>query len=494
VYCPRCGFRSEREPGREGCPRCGPSTPLAISKRARPAPRAPLPATRSSHSSLKLALALLTLAVAVLGFFATKRTEREPSPIPSSDAPPVEALDAGPELAPPVPSTPIPTPTLENGAPVPRLPELSSATVSAPLLARAKELARDHPGEEWLREYVVNLHFWLAVKSMEARRYDEAERYLDDSEEWAAPAGEVAGYRAVLFRNEELWATAESWARRALASGSTTDPAEMHHIIGKAYYFREEVDRAIEEFRAGLAIREAPHIRASLELAERDARTSDGFSRQRLSHFIVRYEGETMEDTGRMALDQLERNYASLISQLGFEPREPVPVVLYTRRSYLEIGGSHWSGGQFDGKIRLPVRGIHWGEDYIRRTLHHELAHAFYYSLARGHDPRWLNEGLAEYVVGERSTTVGARLAPYVHDGDGLERCLLSQIYDCPVFYPASASLVDYLIQMRGMGGIRDVVTHLGEGETTDEALGKVLGRDERQFLRDWEHFLRRRM
>ena len=281
----------------------------------------------------------------------------------------------------------------------------------------------------------------------------------------------------------------------AIAQGSRTDLAEMHHIIGKAMYFREELDWAIEEFEKALAIRKAPEIRASLERAMRDSRTSDGFSRQRLSHFIVRYEGETMEDVGRMAIDALERNYASLVSQLGFEPKEPVAVILYTRRSYEEISGSrqHMTAGLFDGKIRLPVRGVRWGDAYIRRTLHHELSHAFFYSHTGQHDPRWFNEGLAEYVEGERTRDAIDRLAPSLRNGASLERCLLTTGYDCRVFYPAAASVVDYMVQMRGMGGIRDVVTDLGEGKDVDETLRRIYGRDERSLIADWDQFVRRR-
>jgi hypothetical protein len=61
------------------------------------------------------------------------------------------------------------------------------------------------------------------------------------------------------------------------------------------------------------------------------------------------------------------------------------------------------------------------------------------------------------------------------------------------VFYPAAASLVDYVIQMRGMGGIRDLLGALGEGNDIDGALRRVLGKDEAGLIRDWEHFVSRR-
>ena len=92
-----------------------------------------------------------------------------------------------------------------------------------------------------------------------------------------------------------------------------------------------------------------------MHLCERDmtiAEVADRFDRQRLSHFIVKYEGEAMEDTGRMVLGSLERSYAYLKSTLSFEPAEPIVVLLYARQDYAALGGPHWSAGFFDGKVR----------------------------------------------------------------------------------------------------------------------------------------------
>ena len=447
-----------------------------------------------------VAIGALVILVAVLPFWlppSQKRSGRE-APLGSGATGTVERSirnETTRDVATRDAGTPDPASTPVDKEHIPELPTLSATEATPALLARATELALEHPGISWLQQYVVNCHFWLARNSMDERHLRDALGYLDGSEQWGTPSGDVASYRAIIYRDQHAWKLAEQCARAAIDADSKVDAAEMHHIIGKARYFREELDGAIEEFEKALAIRDAPHIRASLELAMRDARTSDGFSRRRLSHFIVRYEGETMEDVGRMAIDALERDYASLASQLGFQPEEPVSVILYTRRSYGEIsgGGWHWSGGLFDGKIRLPVQGVHWGDEYIRRTLHHELTHAFFYSRTGGHDPRWLNEGLAEYAAGERTTDVGDRLAPYLSEKATLEDCLLTRLYDCRVFYPASASLVDYMIQMRGMGGIRDVLSQLGEGLDIDDALHRVVSRDERGLVRDWEHFVRRR-
>ena len=80
-----------------------------------------------------------------------------------------------------------------------------------------------------------------------------------------------------------------------------------------------------------------------------------------------------MEDTGRLVLGSLERSYGFLKSRLDFEPKELVVVILYSRRDYSELGGPKWLAGLFDGKVRVPVRGLvnldnHVGVDAAARV------------------------------------------------------------------------------------------------------------------------------
>jgi len=392
----------------------------------------------------------------------------------------------------PVPVPTAPRPRALPDPEIPDLPDLNTIVMTTTLLEYAKNVAREHPGENWIREYVVAAHFLLAAQKLRERRYREALRYVDGSEDWASSPGDVATFRAVIAGAQEQWDIARSWAETAIAYGSQSNPAEMHHIIGKAHYYREEMDKAVEEFRKALAIKDDPNIRASLDQALREARTADGFRSRRLSHFIVRYDGE-VEGTGRMVLDTMDRSYASLVSQFGFEPSEPVVVILYSRQDYRQMGGPHWSAGLFDGKIKVPVQGLERVDERIKTTLHHELAHAFIHARAGKSAPRWLHEGLAEYVEGTRTVDNGKLLASVLGSGRSFDHCLPTARCDPQIFYPAAASMVDYMIQKRGMGGIRDVLGALGGGDDIDSAMRRVLGSDVSGFIRDWEHFIRRR-
>jgi tetratricopeptide (TPR) repeat protein len=495
----------------DSCPRCGvvfaklgtarPEKPREPVPRPEPPPAAPEGKRFSGFN-----VAALSLLLTLCGALALQHFEGARGPDP-------EAVEGGRgrgrEVVVEVPSPPgyetlvVPRPgpapapaggeASGTGRELPSLPELNEQTVNQALIERAVSLAREFPDEPGLREYVSAAHLLLAGKAMRERRFDEALRLVGRAEEWGASSGQTATFRAVIYGQLESWDAAEKWARTALAYGARDNAAEMHHLIGKAFYFREELPEAIAEFRQALRIKNDPAIRASLERAELEARTSSGFDRRRLSHFIVTYEGSTMENTGRMVLDTMERSYSALVSQFGFEPEEPVVVILYSGRSYLEMGGPHWSAGMFDGKIRVPVAGLERLDQHIQTTLHHELAHAFVHARGGGSVPRWLHEGVAEHMEGVRSVQHGKFLASILNQGRTLDACLSTANCDVEVFYPAAASLVDFMVQSRGMGGIRDVLVALGRGGDVDSALRGVYGRDEAELFREWQHFVKRR-
>ena len=106
--------------------------------------------------------------------------------------------------------------------------------------------------------------------------------------------------------------------------------------------------------------------------------------------------------------------------------------------------------------------------------------------------PRWLNEGVAEYVVGARTQHFTRTINVPIETGS-LVRCIVEEACDRPMFYSASASMVDYLVKFRGMVGIRDVLDALKRGQSIDFALDAVFEADERGLAREWETYVVRR-
>jgi len=82
-------------------------------------------------------------------------------------------------------------------------------------------------------------------------------------------------------------------------------------------------------------------------------------------------------------------------------PKNKIPVVFYSktqfRRSTL---APHWAGGYFDGKVRVPLDSWLGEKRKVKRTLRHELAHAFVTAIAP-HATSWVQEGIAMWAEGQ---------------------------------------------------------------------------------------------
>jgi tetratricopeptide (TPR) repeat protein len=379
---------------------------------------------------------------------------------------------------------------VSDTAPGPDLPPIDPRNITPALLDHVVELSRQYPNNEEVREAVGRAYLALAYQLYSRGRFQESLEAAETADSWGAAPRDIARVCARSCLELRDISEAMKWAQNGLAFGPDAD---MYFVVGKVSYLREEMDKAIEAWKSALALREDSETRTALEKALRESKVADSFDRQRLSHFIVKYEGGEMEETGRMVLGSLERSYSYLKSTLGFAPDEPIIVILYARREYAELGGPRWSAGFFDGKVRVPVRGLANLDKNVEGTLRHELTHAFIYAQAGDNCPRWLHEGIAEYCEGSRSERYGKMLAQKIEQDGDFSYCLTGQRCDVRFFYPAANSLLEYMIKSRGIGGVRDILTHLGNGRDIDGALQEVMGRDEIGLIQEWQRFVRRR-
>jgi tetratricopeptide (TPR) repeat protein len=509
VNCPKCGFG---DAGDVSCPRCGVVfAKLAQARPVRSAPVEPPPDPspgQPSAASLTniLLLSVCFIALGMAGWYVTQRSIPPPqgilpSPVhtpaasdgffPRGESSPPAAGD-GDLVLPTVPATrTVPEVVAPPAVVDVPLPTLSSATISADVVRQVVALAQQYPEVPAIRQHAAAAHVMLAERHIAQGRLQDALAVLAQAKPFDPDPQDVARTSAIAYLGLREPQQAQQWAQAALAFGPDAD---MYNVLAQVYYLREELPRAIEAWQNSLALRESPEVRAALERALRESRVEGNLDERRLAHFIVKYEGDTMEDTGRLVLGSLERSYAAIKSMLGFEPAERVVVILLTRQDYAALGGPYWSAGRFDGKVRVPVRGLTHLDSHIESTLRHELTHAFIYARAGEGCPRWLQEGMAEYSEGVRSSQFGRRLAEKLEEDDALLYCLATNNYcDVNYFYPAATSLVEYLLAQRGMGGVRDLLSDLGRGNDIDRALQARIGRNQMELLREWKQWAVRR-
>lgn len=100
-------------------------------------------------------------------------------------------------------------------------------------------------------------------------------------------------------------------------------------------------------------------------------------------------------------IDVLEEEHARISSQLGCRTGEKIVAIVQAPEVYRDTTGSGaWSGGQFDGRIRIPLM-YEKGRvgPRMRQVFAHEIVHACLAQM--GSFPAWFHEGMAQKLSGE---------------------------------------------------------------------------------------------
>jgi hypothetical protein len=161
-------------------------------------------------------------------------------------------------------------------------------------------------------------------------------------------------------------------------------------------------------------------------------------------------------------------------------PPSVIVVILYPAREFHDVTGTpSWTGGIFDGKIRVPIGGLSRMTDGLRRVLTHELTHSFVASKSGGNASRWMQEGLAQLEEG-KSPSQGALTAlgrTYRSDGSR---------WGEELDYASSLALVHFLVGRYGFSPLAEILEQEGRGLSEDQALHHVLGVGTERLFHDW--------
>lgn len=239
---------------------------------------------------------------------------------------------------------------------------------------------------------------------------------------------------------------------------------------------------------------------AAASAAAQDGRVEERYSERASSSVLLVYDGQRLEPgVERSLLAALDSVYADLVEDLGSAPSRNVEVVVYAERDWrLATQAPDWSGGLFDGKVRVPAQGLTGVTPRLLSVLKHEMTHAFVQARTNGHAPVWLHEGLAQLEEGKTSAAYSSAL---------LEAWRASRTFDLPALegsfrrfsagqvrsgYVVALAAVEMLRETRGPGAIGHLLDRLGEGTPVEDAMRETVrgGYDRVESdLADWlEH------
>jgi tetratricopeptide (TPR) repeat protein len=259
--------------------------------------------------------------------------------------------------------------------------------------------------------------------------------------------------------------------------------ADVLYYLGLVLYETDYREQAIKLWEQALILAPGRHeITAVLEKARRETAVETGMDRGHSSRFNLTYDPGVDTTFALAILDVLENASNQVGAELGHFPGARVPVAIYKRDDYKNVTNSpDWSGGVYDGTIRLPFGSLGQITPPIRSILFHEYAHVVVFDLTRGNCPVWLNEGIAEMFgrqqfdpsipghgqAARKGTFIDIRRLEGGFSGLSASEATLA--------YQQSYSMVNYIVQTYGWHRAKAMLTALGAGMKIDRAIASAL-------------------
>jgi len=403
----------------------------------------------------------------------------------------------------------------ENLPPAPKTPQRWSLANIASGSGTATPTGTPPDSVEFSAETLKKLRQNLSTKPTDAEARAELVRALNSAAWLQVTRGDLSGARAnleealsldkrdsILVSNLAVvhlrmsnYQAAEALLRSYLNVDRNNQ--EAHYLLGESYYGQEKLAEAIDEWNAGLRLGPHPEMSRSLEKAQKELRVHDQLGEVLSTHFILRYDRKVSDQQlGQQILNTLEALYSQLTMELMSKPPATIVVILYPDQTFFDITrAASWAGAVFDGKIRVPTKGLTGLTPVLRATLIHELTHAFVAALPQD-CPTWFNEGVAQLQEGESAAPLRRMLEQLSQTDRFIPlRNLQLSFSKLPeatadIAYAESLSATEYLVKQHGKSSIRSILELMSQNYSFENAFTATVRKSVAEFESAWQRDL----
>ncbi len=443
-------------------------------------PPAETPATPSRTSWPSVLLLVLALAAAGYLWRGVGTAPPRRPPLPPRAAAPDEALVAH---------------SAEPEAPDRETPRAAAALAAArdfpDTVARLENALRETPDDPVLTRNLQTVLLNWGIANLAAEHFDEAAARLQAAAQLGERA-EVLRALGITQLREGDFAAAATTLEHSLRLAP--NDANTLLALAQAYLKQDQRPQALDLLqRAKEAGVRNTDLDKQVERLSREVDAEWDFVQTDSAHFRVSFADSEDTRAVRVVLAALEDAYFTVGAKFAYYPGDRTPVVLYTQQDFHNITQTPgWAGAAFDGRIKLPVRGLQADDAQLPRVVRHEYAHSLITPLSNGRAPVWLNEGLAvwaeETEEGEREAWAKQKIA-------GQELFTLAQLNSSFVPLPAERAEVAYaqsylavraLIDQYGARKIPALLTNIGSNRTLSDAFAATYPGDLAGFEERW--------
>jgi hypothetical protein len=254
-------------------------------------------------------------------------------------------------------------------------------------------------------------------------------------------------------------------------------------MAGVAAWRADEGKRALEYWRESLNLAPNPGLEKLYQRVEKEQTHDQSGEKLYGVRVVLRYDRDTVPvETARGMVGAVDSAYSRVSQQLGCYAEEKIVTIIQSRDAYKKAtDAAEWSGGQYDGRIRVPVMSGQQMDARQEQVLAHETTHACMAML--GEWPSWLQEGMAQRLSGETlPPEARARLAEMAKAGqlpklEAIRRGWSGlDTQSARVAYALALEAVDALYDNFGTDGVRNLMRNPERLPAISAELDKRLG------------------
>ena len=373
------------------------------------------------------------------------------------------------------------------------------------VIAQLLQDMHERPGHAQTRDQLATAYNNYGVSLSEQQKWDLAIQQLEEAIKLDDTKEAFRNNLSSIYLAQAQDAYKGHQANGALealdkALALNPDSAQAYGLRGQIEYDRQKLKEAQAAWKRAVDIDPT-----QAELAKRLAQVTQElpveskFEKLSQVYFDLRYEEQLEHPIGFDIRDALLDARRSVGADFAYWPKHKLVVLIYSAKNFhqLQQETPEWAGGQFDGKIRVPLPSAQLSQATVRQILFHEYTHAVIFDLTNDKCPRWLNEGLAEY---EGRTQLAGSLKRLQSAFDGQQLIPWQElsghfsptapVQEVAAAYEQAYSISVYLVKRCGFWRVRRLLKAIGDGQSWETALADTLHMKLAKIEADWRNWL----
>ena len=367
-------------------------------------------------------------------------------------------------------------------------------------LAKACNVVRD----TYTIQQLALMNSKMALEDLRDGKTAEAVALLSEARSLAAESGIASKNLGISLFNDAVGEYKEGREKNAIIllkeAMLVYEDSRILEFTGDIYYKLTELDRAAFYWNAANALNpESKTLPEKIERAEKEKELARAEERLDSPHFDIRYE-KTLPVKADSVRLILEKAYIDVGKDLGYFPGSKTTVFIYSEDNFRIIFKlPEVIRAFYDGNIRMPLPEKALDPDELDQYVYHEYTHAVISAKTNGNCPIWFNEGIATWenfkgrdgeLAGPLSNFADAKVSINALDGafKGEDKSV-----DLRSAYLLSYTVVKYVIDTWGMGGLRDILKRMADGQHIANAIDDEFLLPEKEFENRWKGYLKRK-